>query len=65
MAADCYAGVGALLVMLILRPPGRGNWKPVVLRVEQGRNSPLPLEFHRNQRVELGGHVFRVSKVMP
>lgn len=51
--------------MLLLRPFGRGNWKPVLLRVEQSRNSPLPLEFHVNQRVVLGGHVFRVSKVMP
>jgi hypothetical protein len=51
--------------MLVLRPPGRGNWKPVLLRVEHSRNSPLPLEFYRNQRVELGGHVFRVAKVMP
>lgn len=51
--------------MLVLRPCGRGNWKPVLLRIEQGRNSPLPLEFHRNQRVELGGYVFRVCQVLP
>lgn len=51
--------------MLVLRPLGRGNWSPVLLRVEQSRNSPLPLEFHVNQRVEFGGHVFRVAKVMP
>lgn len=50
---------------LVLRPPGRGNWKPVVIAIELGRNCPLPLEFHRDQRVELGGHVFRVSKVLP
>jgi hypothetical protein len=52
-------------VTLVLRPPGRGNWKPVVLRIDQSRNTPLPLEFHRGQRVELGGHVFRVVGVQP
>lgn len=51
--------------MLLLRPPGRGNWKPVLLTVDASRNSPLPLQFHVNQRVELGGLVFRVAKVMP
>lgn len=51
--------------MLVLRPPGRGNWKPVLLHIDQSRNCPLPLEFHVNQRVELGGYVFRVCKVLP
>jgi hypothetical protein len=50
---------------LHLRPPGRGNWRVVVLTIEHSRNCPLPLEFHRNQRVVLAGHVLRVSKVMP
>jgi hypothetical protein len=50
---------------LILRPPGRGNWKPVTLTVSQCRNSPLPLEFHVNQRVTLAGHVLRIAKVLP
>lgn len=50
---------------LTLRPPGRGNWTPVLLVVDEGRNCPLPLEFHVNQRVELGGHVFRIAKVTP
>lgn len=50
---------------LLLRPPGRGNWRPVLLTVDAGRNSPLPLEFHVNQRVSLGGHAFRVARVLP
>lgn len=50
--------------MLILRPPGRGNWATVELRV-CGRRSPPPLYFAVGQRVELGGMVFRVSKVLP
>jgi len=52
-------------VTLVLRPLGRGNWKPVLLRVEISRNCPLPLEFHVNQCVLLGGQFFRVAKVMP
>jgi hypothetical protein len=52
-------------VTVVLRPLGRGNWAPVVLRVDHGKNTPLPLEFYVGQRVELGGHVFRVSKVLP
>lgn len=50
---------------VILRPLGRGNWKPVVLVVDQSRNCPRPLEFHVEQRVELGGRVFRVVRVTP
>ena len=52
-------------MILILRPPGRGNWKAVVLAFEQSKHSPLPLEVHRGMRVQFGGHVFRVSKVLP
>jgi hypothetical protein len=52
-------------VTLILRPPGRGNWHPVVLAVEQSKHAPLPLEVHVGLLVQFGGHVFRVSKVMP
>jgi hypothetical protein len=52
-------------VTLILRPIGRGNWKPVLLRVEHSKNCPLPLEFHVDQRVTLAGHVLRIAKVLP
>jgi hypothetical protein len=52
-------------VILILRPPGRGAWTPVVLTFEQSKHSPLPLEVFVGQRWTLGGKVFRVSKVMP
>jgi hypothetical protein len=51
--------------MLILRPPGRGNWKPVVLAVTESKHSPLPLELHRGMPVVLGAQQFRVSKVLP
>ena len=49
---------------LLLRPPGRGNWRPVLLRVE-GWHAPLPLEFAINQRVVLAGREFRIARVMP
>lgn len=50
-------------MILTLRPPGRGNWTPVMLRVEQSRHAPLPLYFHRGQRLQLGGQTFRVVRV--
>lgn len=49
---------------LILRPLGRGNWHPVVMRLD-GRRAPLPLEVHVGMRVVLGSQVLRVSKVLP
>jgi hypothetical protein len=51
--------------MLVLRPPGRGNWKPVLLTVEGKPHLPPPMYFAVGQRIPLGGMVFRVSKVMP
>jgi hypothetical protein len=49
---------------LILRPPGRGNWTPVVLTLEQSRHSPKPLLVKVGERVPLGGQVFRVARVL-
>jgi hypothetical protein len=48
---------------LTLRPPGRGNWKPVILRVEGARACPLLVRA--GQRINLGGQEFRISKVLP
>lgn len=50
---------------LVLRPPGRGAWTPVHLRIEQSKHAPLPLEVHVGQRWTIGGRVFRVARVMP
>lgn len=50
---------------LILRPPGRGNWRIVTLVVTGDPHLPPPMYFARGQRIELGGMVFRVAKVMP
>lgn len=49
---------------VILRPPGRGNWRPVVLQVAGGSRL-APLDFYVGQRVLLGGQHLRVSKVIP
>jgi len=50
-------------VILILRPPGRGNWAPITLAVSGLRLGPV--DFHVGQRVLLGGQEWRVSKVLP
>lgn len=49
--------------MLICRPPGRGNWAPVVLTVEGKRASPLLIRA--GQRFTLGGLVLRIARVVP
>ena len=51
-------------MIVILRPPGRGNWKPVVMTIEASRHAPLPLYVAPGQRIEIGGQVLRVVKVM-
>ena len=51
--------------MLILRPPGRGNWSPLVLAIEPGKHGPLPVEVFVGMRWMVGERVFRVAKVMP
>jgi hypothetical protein len=51
--------------MLVLRPPGRGAWTPVLLQVSQGRHSPSALDVKKGQRVEIAGRVYRVAEVRP
>jgi hypothetical protein len=46
---------------LTLRPPGRGNWTPIILRVEGARACPLLVRV--GQRMLLGGQEFRIAKV--
>lgn len=50
---------------LLLKPPGRGAWTPLLLRIEHSKHAPLPLEVHVGQRISIAGRVFRVAKVMP
>ena len=49
---------------LILRPPGRGNWAPVVMTIEQSKHSPLPLYVSRGQVLPIGGQLLRVVRVL-
>lgn len=49
---------------LVLRPPGRGNWKPVVVTIDDSRHAPRPLEVVRGMRMVLAGQVFRVARVL-
>lgn len=46
---------------LVLRPIGRGRWRPVVLKVDGDRAAPLLVRV--GDRLPLGGVVFRVSEV--
>jgi hypothetical protein len=48
---------------LILRPPGRGNWSPLVLAIEGKRAAPLLV--WRGQLLTLGGVVYRIARVQP
>lgn len=49
--------------MLILKPKGRGNWKPLVLAIE-GAHLPL-LMVRVGEVLTLGGVVFRIAEVLP
>lgn len=48
---------------LLLRPPGKGNWSPVIVVID-GRHA-VPLEFRRGDLFPLAGQVFRIVKVLP
>lgn len=52
-------------MMLVLVPPGRGNWKQLRLQVEAVGHLPPPMYFAVGQRIELGGQVFRIARVLP
>lgn len=53
----------SLGMILVLKPPGRGRWSPVLVTIQPSRNAPLPLYVARGQRVQLGGQVYRVAEV--
>ena len=50
-------------MILILVPPGRGNWSPITIAIE-GRHA-VPLGFKRGDAFPLGGVIFTISKVLP
>jgi len=47
---------------LILRPIGRGNWRPTRMQIEGGHT--LPLLFRVGQQLPLGGVLFRICEVI-
>ena len=49
---------------VILRPPGRGNWAPVVMTIEPSRHAPLPLYVLPGQLVTIAGQVLRVVRML-
>jgi hypothetical protein len=49
--------------MLILRPPGRGNWSTLTVAIEGRRLAPLLIRV--GQRMTIGDQVYRIAKVLP
>lgn len=48
---------------LVLKPVGRGRWRPMVVPVDERRIPPMMVA--RGQRITIGGVVFRVAEVRP
>jgi hypothetical protein len=49
--------------MLVLRPPGRGNWHALTIAIEGKRLAPLLIRV--GHRMTIGEQVYRIAKVMP
>ena len=51
--------------MVVLVPPGRGRWSPLVLRWDERRRDelPLPIDIQPGDKVAIMGVLFRVAKV--
>ena len=50
-------------VMLILKPIGRGKWRPMSIEIDERRVPPMFVTV--GQRITIGGIVFRVAAVRP
>lgn len=50
-------------MIVVFRPPGRGNWHPVVITVQQSRHAPRPLDFFVGQVVDFAGQRLRVVAI--
>lgn len=50
-------------MILVLRPPGRGNWQVTTVAIEGARHAPLPIEVVRGALVMIAGRQFRVVSV--
>jgi len=49
--------------MLVLRPPGRGNWAPTVVTIEGP--GARPLDLRRGMPYVLGHRLYRIVAVYP
>lgn len=49
--------------MLLLRPPGKGNWAPLIVAIEGKRLAPLLIRV--GQRMTIADQVYRIAKVLP
>lgn len=49
--------------MLVLRPPGRGNWSTLIVAIEGKHLAPLLVRV--GQRMTIGDQVYRIAKVLP
>ncbi|MEJ7685646.1 MAG: hypothetical protein WKG52_00855 [Variovorax sp.] len=49
--------------MLILKPIGRGKWRPMPIEIDERRVPPLFVIV--GQRITIGNVVFRISEIRP
>lgn len=49
--------------MLVLKPIGRGKWRPMTITIDERRVPPMLVA--KGQRITIGGIVFRVAEVLP
>lgn len=50
-------------MILILVPPGRGNWSPITIAIE-GRHA-VPLAFKVGDQFTLADRIFRIARIYP
>ncbi len=48
---------------LVLRPPGRGNWAPVVITFPKSEYAPVPLLFRVGQLMQIGDRMLVVRQI--
>jgi len=48
-------------VTLVLKPVGRGRWRPMSIAIDEWRIPPLFVAV--GQRIAIGGIVFRISEI--
>lgn len=48
-------------MVLVLKPPGRGKWSPIIVTITGRRAAPML--FRRGDLFPLGGALFRIAEV--